>query len=60
MNNSQRKDSEKATRDRPILLTILATLGMAMIYAIKVLIEMIKKGRMDNHVGCAIGIGFNP
>ena len=43
MNNSQRKDSEKATRDRPILLTILASLGMAMIYAIKVLIEMIKK-----------------
>jgi hypothetical protein len=45
MNNSQRKDSEKATRDRPILLTILAALGMAIIYAFKVLIEMMKKGK---------------
>jgi hypothetical protein len=43
MNSSQRKDSEKATRDRPILLTILAALGMAMVYAIKVLIAMIKR-----------------
>ena len=45
MNNSQRKDSEKATRDRPILLTILAALGMGMMYAIKALIEIIKKGK---------------
>lgn len=50
MNNNQRKDSEKATRDRPILLTIFATLSMVIgMYAIKVLpkalIEIIKKGK---------------
>jgi hypothetical protein len=45
MNNSQRKDSEKATRDRPILMSILAALGMAMIYAIKALIDVIRKGK---------------
>lgn len=43
MNNSQRKDSEKATRDRPILLTILTALGMAMMYVFKILIDRIKK-----------------
>lgn len=43
MNNSQRKDSEKATRDRPILMSILAALGMAMIYAFKALIDVIRK-----------------
>lgn len=43
--DNRRKDSENAEKHRPIYLTIATTIGIALMYGIKILIEISGKGK---------------